>query len=126
MGFFRYHQRNLNKIFIIDYLQKDTNSPGDDLHDRDYAKSMNIMDIQDLLEQMDFTLKKIFKFEDLFFSSNIHLMNKNDLKYNLIFRFDDIIEKSSQGLAEITEYEIKNDKDTLFAKDSLDEIRVRK
>ena len=124
MGFFRYHIRNLNKLFITDYIEKDLDSPGNDLSDRDYSKSLHIMDIYDLLNQMNFTLSNVFKFEKSFFSSDITLINKNDLRYDLVYKFDDIIDKSSKGITEITEFPIANENQTLFANDSLDLVRV--
>lgn len=124
MGFFRYHQRNLAKIFVVDFLEKDLENPGDDLSDRDYARSMYIMEIQDLLSQMEFILSKIYKFETSFFATDITLINKNDLKYYLIYRLDDVIEKSSKGIVENTTFPIQNEKDTLFKNYTLDEIRV--
>jgi hypothetical protein len=124
MGFFRCHIRNINKYFITDYVEKQLTDKKDDLSDRDYSKTLHIFDINDLLDQMDFTLSQIFNFEKSFFSSDISLINKYELKYELDYEFDNIIQSSSKGMILIKEFPIKDTNNTLFAKESLDIIRV--
>jgi hypothetical protein len=124
MRFFRSHIRNINKFFITEYIEKDLIDKKDDLSDRDYSKTLHILDIHDLLDQMKFILNRVFIFEKSFFSLDLSLVNKNELKYELDYGSKDIIDSSSKRMGIITQFPIKNENTTLFEKDSVDLIRV--
>ena len=84
------------------------------------------MEIDETLNHMNFALDNIFKFEKLFFSFDVKLINKNNLKYQIVYLFDEIIKNSSKGVFKISEFNIPNKNQSLFNKDNKETIRVIK
>ncbi len=113
MSIFRAHRRNLIKIFLVD-------KPSNALMKMDYPDHNTILNINSLINNLDFVINKLFTFETLF--SHYLIVERNstyqlDLKYKREFIPQNVDKR-------VYEIPIRNKTDNFLKDKSPEYIRV--
>jgi hypothetical protein len=117
MSVFRFHNRNLAKLFLK-YDQKEN-----DLSDYDIPNFRHLFDIQDFISSVDNVLEKTFNFENIFIHRVKLLTSKNNIKFKLKYK-PEFAQKPQE--CRIWEIIVKNSLDNFLKKNTNEEIRVNK
>ncbi len=128
MSFFRFHNRNLINLFIIDFVKKTEIKEKkeitlNDLSDKDYPSRLFLLKMDDLIFHLDDSLDKIFNFNNSFISSDIKLLNLKTLKFELYYNFNEILYRKNDNYMDFFEYPISN-KESNFLKNLKKEERI--
>lgn len=130
MSFFRFHNRNLLNLFVINSinnvakLQNINTKISDDLSHKDYPKGFYVLSIDEFLYHVDDCLEKIFNFNNSFLSNDIELLNKNNLKFQLLYNYNGLISLSTDFYSQNFEIPIMNSKSNYFRTQKKSEILV--
>lgn len=113
MSIFRFHRRNLTKIFL-------TKNPNDNLTKRDNPSVNLMLDLYDLSNNFDLVLDKVFQFENLF-THKVYDLKKNDLKFFIKYKPEFLSHNNSERIYEIP---IRDKYDNFLKSKNSQEIRV--
>jgi len=111
MSYFRFHNRNLINLFIVDFVNKlnvEENNAFtiDDLSDIEYSNRLFLIKMDEFILHIDDTLLKIFNFDDSFISSDIQILNINNLKFELNYNFNELLYPKNNTYMELYQYPI--------------------